>query len=127
MPLHSSHLLQPLDVRCFSILKWSYSREIEKLIRNHIHHIIKPDFLLNFHTVCWVAFHPENVQGGFQGAGLVPFNPEKVIAQLDIKLCMPTPTGPPSAQSDSWVFMTPQNVNEVSLQTTHIKDCIVKH
>jgi hypothetical protein len=29
MPVHSSHLLQPLDVGCFSILKHSYGRLIE--------------------------------------------------------------------------------------------------
>ena len=50
MPLHSSHLLQPLDVRCFSVLKQSYSKEIEKLIRNHIHYITKPNFFLAFYV-----------------------------------------------------------------------------
>ncbi|KAF1925377.1 DDE-domain-containing protein, partial [Didymella exigua CBS 183.55] len=29
MPPHSSHLLQPLDVGCFSLLKRAYSREVE--------------------------------------------------------------------------------------------------
>ena len=127
MPPHSSHLLQTLDVGCFSVLKRSYGREIEKLMHNHIHHITKPDFFLAFHAAFWAAFHPENVQGGFRGAGLVPFDPEKVISQLDIKLRTPTPTGPPSAQTDSWVPKTPQNANEASLQTTHIKDRINRH
>jgi hypothetical protein len=127
MPPHSSHLLQPLDVGCFSVLKRSYGKEIEKLMRNHIHHITKPDFFLAFHAAFWATFHPENVQGGFRGAGLVPFDPEKVISQLDIKLRTPTPTGPPSAQTDSWVCKTPQTANEASLQTTHIKDRINRH
>jgi hypothetical protein len=127
MPPHSSHLLQPLDVGCFSVLKRSYGREIEKLMRNHIHHITKPDFFLAFHAAFWVTFRPENVRGGFRGAGLVPFDPEKVISQLDIKLRTPTPTGPPLAQSDAWVSKTPQNANETSLQTTHIKDRISRH
>ncbi len=86
MPSHSSHLLQPLDVGCFSVLKQSYSQEIEKLMRNHIHHITKPDFFLAFHAEFWAAFYPENVQGGFRGARLVPFDPERVISRLDIKL-----------------------------------------
>ena len=33
MPPHSSHLLQPLDVGCFSPLKKAYSRQIEELMR----------------------------------------------------------------------------------------------
>jgi hypothetical protein len=36
---HSSHLLQPLDVGCFSPLKTAYGRQIEKLIRLRINHI----------------------------------------------------------------------------------------
>jgi hypothetical protein len=41
MPPHSFHLLQLLDVGCFSPLKRTYSRKIEGLIRNHINHITK--------------------------------------------------------------------------------------
>jgi len=127
MPPHSSHLLQPLDIGCFSVLKRLYGREIEKLMRNHIHHITKPDFFLAFHTVFWATFRAENVRGGFRGAGIVPFDPERVISQLNIKLRTPTPTSPPSAQSDSWISKTPQNANEASLQTMHIKDRISRH
>ena len=127
MPPHSSHVLQPLDVGRFSVLKRSYGKEIEKLMRNHIHHITKPDFFLAFYCAFRATFNSENVQGGFRGAGLVPFDPEKVISQLDIKLRTPTRTGPPPAQSDSWVFKTPENANEASLQTTHIKNRIARH
>jgi hypothetical protein len=127
MPPHSSHLLQPLDIGCFSVLKRSYGKEIEKLMRNHIHHITKPDFFLAFHTAFQNTFHPENIRGGFRGAGLVPFNPEKVISQLDIKFRTPTPTGPPSASADPWVSKTPQTANEAFLQTAHVKDRISRH
>jgi hypothetical protein len=127
MPPHSSHLLQPLDVGCFSILKRSYGKEIEKMMRNHIHHITKPDFFLAFHAAFLTTFTPENVRGGFRGAGLVPLNPQKVISQLDIKLRTPTPTGPPIPSSDTWVSMTPQNATEASIQSTHVRDRIVRH
>ena len=40
---------------------------------------------------------------------------------------MPTPTGLPFAQFDSWVFIIPQNTNNASLQSTHIKDRIVRY
>jgi hypothetical protein len=45
MPPHSFYLLQPLDVGCFSPSKRAYSREIEALIRHHINHITKLEFL----------------------------------------------------------------------------------
>ena len=41
MPPHSSHLLQPLDVGCFSPLKRAYSREVESLIRRLVNKQIK--------------------------------------------------------------------------------------
>ena len=61
IPLYLSYLLQPLDIRCFSILKRSYSREIEKLIYNYIYYITKPDFFLAFYIVFQVIFYPKNV------------------------------------------------------------------
>jgi hypothetical protein len=48
MPPHSSHLLQPLDVGCFSPLKRAYGSQIESLIRSHINHITKLEFLPAF-------------------------------------------------------------------------------
>src|SRR5450432_2361064 len=41
MLLHSSHLLQPLDVSCFAVLKRLYGRQIEGLMRNGVNYIDK--------------------------------------------------------------------------------------
>jgi hypothetical protein len=51
MPPYLSHLLQPLDVGCFLPLKRAYSREVEDLIRHHINHITKLEFLPAFKAV----------------------------------------------------------------------------
>jgi hypothetical protein len=48
MPPYLSHLLQQLNVSCFSPLKRAYSHKIEGLIRNHINHITKLEFLPAF-------------------------------------------------------------------------------
>lgn len=48
MPPYSSHFLQPLDVGCFGPLKQAYGRQIESLIRAHINHVSKADFLYAF-------------------------------------------------------------------------------
>lgn len=45
MPPHSSHLLQRLDVGCFSGLKLAYGQFIEKQAREGINCIDKLDFL----------------------------------------------------------------------------------
>jgi len=48
MPPRSSHLLQPLDVGCFSPLKTAFSKQNQDLIRNHVFHITKVDFITAF-------------------------------------------------------------------------------
>ncbi|KAF2785424.1 CENP-B protein, partial [Melanomma pulvis-pyrius CBS 109.77] len=39
MPPYLLHLLQPLNVGCFSPLKRAYRRQIKSLIRSHINHV----------------------------------------------------------------------------------------
>ncbi|USP81205.1 hypothetical protein yc1106_08479 [Curvularia clavata] len=91
MPPHSSHLLQPLNVGCFSPLKRAYSREVESLIRNHINHITKLEFLPAFKAAFDRSFTPANICSAFRGAGLVPLQPEAVLSKLDVQLRTPTP------------------------------------
>jgi hypothetical protein len=86
MPLHSSHLLQPLDVACFSPLKRLYSDEISALVRSRIYHINKETFLLAFKATFSKVFTAENVCAGFRGAGLVLHNLEVVLLKLDVRL-----------------------------------------
>ncbi|KAF2195799.1 DDE-domain-containing protein [Zopfia rhizophila CBS 207.26] len=91
MPAHSSHILQPLDVGCFSPLKRAYRRQVEKLMRNWFNYITKLEFLPAFRDVFNESITKSNVQGSFQGAGLVLFNLDEVILKLDVRLRMPTP------------------------------------
>ena len=72
MPPHLSHLLQPLNVGCFSPLKRAYSRKVESLMRNYINHITKLEFLLAFKIAFDRAFTLANICLAFRGAGLVP-------------------------------------------------------
>jgi hypothetical protein len=91
MPPYSSHLLQPLDVACFSLLKRSYSDGISALVRNHIHHISKETFLPAFKAAYELTFTEQNARVGFKGARLVLFNLEAVLLKLDVRLRTPTP------------------------------------
>jgi hypothetical protein len=91
---HSSHLLQPLNVACFSPLKRLYGDEISALARSRINHINKETFLLAFKAAFSKAFTAENVYASFRGAGLVPHNPEAVLSKLDVRLRTLTPPKP---------------------------------
>ena len=96
---HSFHILQLLDVGCFGPLKRAYGKQIEDLIRMHINHITKVEFLAAFKDAFYASFNEKNVRGGFREAGLVPFDPQLVISKLNIKLRTPTSPGSSSANT----------------------------
>jgi hypothetical protein len=48
MPPYSSHILQPLNVVCFSPLKRKYSQRVRDLARKRVFHINKEGFLPAF-------------------------------------------------------------------------------
>jgi len=48
LPPYFSYLTQLLDVRCFSILKQVYGREIKTFIKVYINYITKVEFFLAF-------------------------------------------------------------------------------
>ncbi|EED13623.1 pogo transposable element, putative [Talaromyces stipitatus ATCC 10500] len=82
MPPHSSHLLQPLDVGCFAVLKREYGRLIEQRMRLGFNHIDKIDFLTSFPKARTMAYKAQTVRNSFMATGLVPFNPDRVYQQL---------------------------------------------
>jgi len=86
MPPYSLYLLQLLDVSCFGPLKQAYGRQVEDLIRIYINYISKLEFLCSFREAFFTSITEKNIQGGFVGAGLVPFDLERVLSKLDVKL-----------------------------------------
>ena len=83
---HSSHLLQPLDVSCFAVLKRSYGRQIEGLIRAGVNYIDKLDFLIAYVLVREESMAINIVRSGFVAIGLVPYNPNRVLSKLNTQL-----------------------------------------
>jgi hypothetical protein len=83
---YSSHLLQPLNVACFALLKRSYSNSILALARNYIYYISKETFLLAFKAAYKHTFTKENACAGFRGARLVLFNLDAVLLKLNVRL-----------------------------------------
>jgi hypothetical protein len=86
MPPHLSHLLQLLDVGCFSPLKQAYGDEISSLAQYSTKQIKKEAFLPAFKAAFKKAITKENIYAGFRGARLVLHNLEAVILGLDVVL-----------------------------------------
>jgi hypothetical protein len=122
MPAHSSHLLQPLDIGCFGVLKRAYSKVVEAQARLNRVRLDKTDFLEAYRTARTDAFKPETILNSFTGAGIIPFDPQHVISKLDVRLI--TPPRPISCGSDSsriFTTRTPQIVKEVRRQASSIR------
>ena len=57
----------------------------------YINYVSKLEFLYRFRKAFFASIIERNIQGGFASASLMPYDLEKVISKLDIKLRTPTP------------------------------------
>jgi hypothetical protein len=86
MPLHASHLLQPLDIGCFSVLKRLYGGAVSTSMRNGVNSIDKEDFLEMIADARIGAFKTSTIQNSFLATGLAPFDANKVLEKLNVRL-----------------------------------------
>ena len=83
------------------------------------------EFLCALQEAFFIAITESNIQGGWAGSGLVPYDPERVISRLDVQLT--TPPSPVSRPTGQWTSKTPYNTTEANFQQELIKACIQKH
>jgi len=124
MPAHSSHLLQPLDVGCFAVLKRLYGQQVQNLMRNGVSHIDKSDFLEAYHNARTETMSQSNIAVSFAATGVLPYDPERVLAKLNTQLRTPTPPLASELNLGPWAPETPHNTTDLKLQSKAIKDYI---
>ena len=122
MPAHSSHILQPLDVVCFSPLKLKYSQRVRDLARRRVYHINKEGFLPAFKDAFFDVFTYENCKTAFKASGLVPINAQVVLNRLKVQLRTPPPVPLPEIP---WQSKTPSNTYEFGSQSKLVRESIV--
>ena len=123
MPAHTSHLLQPLDVSCFSPLKRAYGREIQELARQGVYHIDKIDFLTAYTQIRPIVFTEQNIKAGFEATGLVPYYPDRVLSSLTV-VRTPSPPATTVDNNVAWTAETPRTVDQLKHQTRHVQDLL---
>jgi len=124
MPSHSSHLLQPLDVGCFVVLKRLYGQQIQGLIRNGVNHIDKPDFLEAYCSARLETMNQSNIQSSFAATGILPYDPERVLSKLNSQFWTPTPLPASLIAQGPWAPETLHNTIELALQSKAINEYI---
>jgi hypothetical protein len=116
MPAHLLYLLLPLNVGCFAVLKRLYGQRIEEYMRNGVNHIDKQDFLNAYYFARIETMNTRHICSSFAAAGLVSYDPERVLSKLHIRLRTPTPLPIPTvAKQANWVPETPYNTAELEL------------
>ena len=125
MPAHTSHLLQPLDVGCFSPLKRAYGHEIQELARQGVYHIDKIDFLTAYTRIRPAVLTQQNIQAGFQATGLIPPCPERVLSSLTV-VRTPSPPGTTADNNVAWTAETPRTIAQLKKQAQHVKDLLYR-
>ena len=120
LPPHSTHRLQPLDLRIFSPLSIAYSNEIDKILQSSIgfSRITKRSFWSLFKAAWSSALTEKNVLSAFTAAGIHPLDPTIV---LDKFACS---TLSPSSSDGETHLATPTSVRAVrrhikTLKKTH--------
>jgi hypothetical protein len=51
-----------------------------------INYISKLEFFCVFREVFFISITEKNIQSGFAGASLIPYDPDRVISKLNIQL-----------------------------------------
>jgi hypothetical protein len=113
MPLHTSHLLQPLDVGCFSPLKTAYGHEVGELARQGVFHIDKDEFLFIYPHVRTLVLSEQNIWSGFRATGLIPSCPERVLSNLTV-VRTPSPPGTAAGEAAAWTAETPCTTSQLN-------------
>jgi len=127
LPPHTSHLTQPLDVGVFGPLKKAMASELAPLIGTGIARLLKVEWLTAFVQAHTRVFNPENISGGFCGAGIFPLDSSKVhgrIPQLSQSSTHDSEKRESTSQTDNNVFnssvltSSPNNSNATSIANT---------
>ncbi|KAF1926399.1 DDE-domain-containing protein, partial [Didymella exigua CBS 183.55] len=96
LPPHASHVLQPLDLAPFSVVKTHYRTPIKK-----------ERFVTSYNKAREEGLSERVIRAGWKAAGLCPYNLDLVILSSQISGRPVTP--PPSTQPIDDVFATPQS------------------
>jgi hypothetical protein len=92
LPAHSSHILQPLDLSPFSVIKKKYRRQISELASlDDAAPVKKERFIRCYHEARLDGLSLHVVRAGWRATGLVPYNPELVLSSSQVRTRPVTP------------------------------------
>jgi hypothetical protein len=122
LPPHTTHLLQPLDLKIFSPLANAYRKGIRNRCKiGASYSLNKMEFLDIFEQAREEAITPSNMESAWRAAGLKPWNPNIVLLQLPKTLDQQTPQrAADTSQLQNGTCPTPGNMAELQTLLDYI-------
>ena len=122
LPSHTSHKLQPCDVGVFGPLKTAYREQVEQLQRRGSNTVNKEHFVLLYRRTREIALTARNIRSGWSGAGLFPFNPNRVLASMSALGGPPAAVPPPPQPAHEQIWSTRQAPLVTPTTTEGVRD-----
>jgi hypothetical protein len=115
LPAHTSHLLQPLDLAPFSVIKSKYRHQIQELsLIDDAAPVKKERFISSYHQARVNGLSDRVIRAGWRATGLAPYNPDIVLSssQISARPITPPQVIQPIHISDP-IYRTPQRSQDV--------------
>jgi hypothetical protein len=115
LPARVSHLLRPLDLSPFSVIKTSYRHQIQALASlDDAAPVTKERFVRYYHEARDAGLTERVIRAGWRAAGICPFNIELVVGSSQVQ----RPSTPPPQQQQPLslidpLYATPQKPQDI--------------
>ena len=84
LPSHTSHVLQPLDVAIFGPLKKRLTTALSHFNEAQLTRIQKAEWLAAYIKARADTFSTQNITSAWRGAGLKPFQPQRIVREVTL-------------------------------------------
>ena len=115
LPAHTSHILQPLDLAPFSVVKSKSRQEIQALASiDDAAPVKKERFITSYNKARIEGLSGRVIRAGWRASGLCPYNPELVLQSTQVQ-AQRAATPPPSSTNNlsHEVPMTPKRSQDL--------------
>jgi len=109
LPPHSTHLLQPLDLVIFSVVKRLYSSKVNKYAACGITGINREYFLKILGEIRPRIYTRELIRSAFEAAGLYPFNPNRALDRCSAQPSSTQLSTPPPSLEHATILSSPMH------------------
>lgn len=114
LPPHTSHILQPLDLTVFSILKQHYKKEVEALAILDDEIPVKKYNFIAAYAMARDRLSKQAIINGFRSSGIAPINRSKTLNSSQVPQTLLAPISPPLRPQDLITIETPYKSTDLS-------------